>query len=92
MLMAYFQATMQRELEELDGMRRVDNIVMWGTYFDHLLHILDAVLGPSELVGLYPNAQKYMLCDTSFKWYGKTHFGGMMKYHLERVSGLANMW
>lgn len=50
---AYFQATLQRKLEELNYLVWVDDIVMWRTDFDDLLRNLDAVLGRLERMDLY---------------------------------------
>ena len=48
---AYFQATLQRELEGLNCMTWVDDILMWGADFDDLLRTIDEVLGRLERWG-----------------------------------------
>lgn len=39
----FFQATVQRKLEKLNGMILMDGMVTWGKEFDDLLHTMDVM-------------------------------------------------
>lgn len=76
----------------LNSVMWVDDIFIWGTDFDDLLHTLDAKLGRLERVSLYAAAHKCMLYDTSIQRFGIVYSGGVVRHDLERVSGMADVY
>lgn len=62
---AYLQITLQRELERLDCMTRMDDTITWETDFDNLLCPLDATVGRLGCARLRVAAHESMLYGTS---------------------------